>query len=165
MKRNGWQCEALEKSIVADDPATPNRVQRMLFVPNDVPALSDKKIVNKFSEFMTDTYGKVNLAINKLISKSDGDEKIALYPASHLIFSALNESKLAEANIVGIFDIDTKKHGKVIQGIEVFPAEKLIEASPSLILVFSMAYEREIRDSFSKMGLTAEVISITQLIE
>ena len=99
MKRNGWQCEALEKSIVADDPATPNRVQRMLFVPNDVPALSDKKIVNKFSEFMTDTYGKVNLAINKLISKSDGDEKIALYPASHLIFSALNESKLAEANI------------------------------------------------------------------
>ena len=53
----------------------------------------------------------------------------------------------------------------MIRGIEVFPAEKLIEASPSLILVFSMAYEREIRDSFSKMGLTAEVISITQLIE
>ena len=165
MKRNGWQCEALEKSIVADDPATPNRVQRMLFVPNDVPVLSDKKIVNKFSEFIEDTYGKVNSAINKLISKPGGYETIALYPASHLIFSALNESKLAEANIMGIFDIDIKKHGKVIKGIEVFPVEKLIEASPSLILVFSMAYEREIRNSFSKMGLTADVISITQLME
>ena len=133
--------------------------------PNYTAVLSNKKIVNKFSEFMTNTYGKVNLEINKLISKFGRGRKIALYPASHLIFSALNESKLAEANIVGIFDIDTKKHGKVIRGIEVFPAEKLIEASPSLILVFSMAYEREIRDSFSKMGLTAEVISITQIME
>ena len=57
--------------------------------PNYTAVLSNKKIVNKFSEFMTNTYGKVNLEINKLISKFGRGRKIALYPASHLIFSAL----------------------------------------------------------------------------
>jgi len=30
--------------------------------------------------------------------------------------------------------------------------------------LFTMGYEREIRNSFNEMGLTSEVISITQLL-
>ena len=165
MKRLGWQCEAVEKSIEADDPATPNRVQRLLFKPNKVPALFDNRIVNYFKVFYEDTYGKSNMTINTLLSKINENKKIALYPASHLTFTALNESKLIEANIIGIFDIDPKKHGKFIGNIEVFPAGKLKSASPDLILLFTMAYEREIRNSFLEMGMDTEVISISQLIE
>jgi hypothetical protein len=165
MKRLGWQCESIEKSIHQDDPATPNRVQRLLFKPSKVPALFENKIVECFQGFYKNTYGKSNEAINTLLSNINPDKKIALYPASHLTFSALNESKLSQANIEGIFDIDPKKHGKVIGSIEVYPAEKLLDISPDLILLFTMGYEREIRDSFADMGVTAEVISISQLIE
>jgi SAM-dependent methyltransferase len=165
MKRLGWQCEAVEKSVEADDPATPNRVQRLLFKPNKVPDLFDDRVVDYFKEFYQDTYGGSNVAINTLLSKINENKKIALYPASHLTFTALNESKLTEANIVGIFDIDPKKHGKVIGNIEIFPADNLISVSPDLILLFTMGYEREIRNSFAEMGIDAEVISISQLIE
>ena len=164
MKRLGWQCEAVEKSIVADDPATPNRVQRLLFRPTTIPILNDSQIVNTIQNFYQDVYGKGNAAINKLISNIDKNKKVALYPASHLTFAALNESELKQANIIGMFDIDIKKHGKVIEGIEVFPAENLKECMPDLILLYTMGYEREIKNSFNEMELTSEVVSISQLL-
>ena len=164
MKRLGWQCEAVEKSIVADDPATPNRVQRLLFRPTAIPVLNDSLIVKTIQNFYQDVYGKGNTAINELILNIDKNKKIALYPASHLTFAALNESNLKQANIIGMFDIDTKKHGKIIEGVEVYPAQKLKDYMPDLILLFTMGYEREIRNSFNEMGLTSEVISITQLL-
>jgi hypothetical protein len=163
MKRLGWQCEAVEKSIVADDPATPNRVQRLLFRPTAIPVLNDSLIVKTIQNFYQDVYGKGNTAINELLN-IDKNKKIALYPASHLTFAALNESNLKQANIIGMFDIDTKKHGKIIEGVEVYPAQKLKDYMPDLILLFTMGYEREIRNSFNEMGLTSEVISITQLL-
>ena len=89
---------------------------------------------------------------------------LALYPASHLTFAALLESTIGEANVVGIFDIDPKKIGKVVAGIEVIPAAKLKEVRPDMILLFTMGYEREIRESFKEMGLDSEVISIMQML-
>jgi hypothetical protein len=46
----------------------------------------------------------------------------------------------------------------------VFPPEALKDHQPDLILVFTMGYEREIRESFITLGLTSRVISITELV-
>ena len=164
MRRMGWQCEAVEKSIVADDPATPNRVQRLLFTPSDFIGRKNSNIGYYVSRFYNDVYGQGNIAINKLIAGLDRSKKLALYPASHLTFAALCESDLLDANLVGIFDIDSKKHGKVVEGVEVYPADRLKECEPDIILLFTMGYEREIRNSFDEMGVEAEVISISQII-
>ena len=164
MRRNGWQCAAVEKSIVADDPATPNRAQRLLFRPTRVVGQGNAKIVEQFQQFYQDCYGRGIRRLDDLVAAIDKGKRIALYPASHLTFTALLESTIGEANVAGIFDVDPKKNGKVVAGFEVFPAAKLKEVRPDIILLFTMGYEREIRESFKEMGLTSEVISITQLL-
>lgn len=165
LRRAGWQCEVVEKSICPDDPATPNRVIRILAKPSPVASLGDKNIVEDFHKSYLKHYNAGNRAINNHIGKLDKNKTIALYPASHLTFTALLETELRNANIIGIFDIDPKKHGRKISGIEVFPAEKLKDVMPDLILLFSMAYEREMRDYFKLLGLTSEVISIEQFLK
>ena len=164
MRRNGWQCEVVEKSIVADDPATPNRVQRLLFRPTRLAGPGDVKIVEQFQQYYHNFHERGIRKLDKLIADIGKGKRIALYPASHLTFTALNESILCEANIVGIFDIDSKKHGKTVAGIQVFPAFKLKEVEPDIILLFTLGYEREIRESFQAMGLASEVISISQML-
>lgn len=165
MRRNGWQCEAVQKSIEADDPATPNRAQRFIFRPATTPALGDPSIAGAFHGFLDRHYERANRAIDALVAGLDGSQRVALYPASHLTFSALLETRLREANVVGIFDIDAKKHGKSVDGFQVRPAADLAALQPDLILLFTMAYEREIRESFAAMGLTGTVTSITQLLQ
>jgi hypothetical protein len=164
MRRNGWQCEALEKSIKADDPTTPNRVQRLLFQPMSLVEKNNEKIADQFKNFYQDHYLRGILKLDNLVSTIGEEKTIALYPASHLTFTALLESNISKANIVGIFDIDPKKIGKLVTGIEIFPAISLQYVKPDIILLFTMGYEHEIRQSFKKMNLTAEVISITQLL-
>jgi hypothetical protein len=163
--RTGWQCEVVEKNICPDDPATPNRVIRLLAQPSPIASFGDKKIVEDFHKSYVDHYEAGNRAINGLVKKLEKNKTIALYPASHLTFTALLETELHSANIIGMFDIDPKKHGRIISGIEVFPAEKLKDIMPDLILIFTMAYEREIRDYFKSLGLTSEVISIEQFLQ
>jgi 2-polyprenyl-3-methyl-5-hydroxy-6-metoxy-1,4-benzoquinol methylase len=165
MKRHGWQAEALEKSLDDNDPATPNRVQRHIFKPSAIPKLHDKNIVQSFRDYYEDNYEYANTRISELIVKIGPEKTIALYPASHLTFTALNESNIKNANVVGMFDIDTKKHGKIVSSIPVKAAEELKRVQPDIILLFTMAYEKEIRESFAEMGLTAEVLSIAQLIK
>lgn len=164
LRRTGWVCHALDKSIADDDPATPNRVQRVICRRAHAPNPGDAAIVGAFRRFLTDNYEQANRAIDALVGRLDRRKRIALYPASHLTFSALLETRLREANIIGMFDIDTKKHGKTVDGIIVRPATELRDEQPDLVLVFTMAYEREIRESFAAMGLRSEVISITQLL-
>jgi len=164
MRKMGWQCEAVEKSIVADDPATPNRVQRLLFTPSVYKCRGGSDVADYVKRFYNEVYAYGNVAIDKLVAGLDKSKKVALYPASHLTFSALCESDLREANLIGIFDIDTKKHGKVVEKIEVYPADRLKVCEPDIILLFTMGYEREIRNSFDEMGVEAEVISISQII-
>ena len=47
----GWQLEALEKSINENDPATPNRVQRIIVKRSKLPLPGDQKIVTHFNKF------------------------------------------------------------------------------------------------------------------
>ncbi len=164
LRRTGWQVEALEKSIHPDDPATPNRVQRIVARPSKLPLPGDGAIADVFRAFAAVQYDGWKTALNKLLAGEAAGKSIALYPASHLSFEALTESKLGEAKVLGMFDIDAKKQGREILGIKVFPPEALKVHQPDLILVFTMGYEREIRESFTALGLTSRVISITELI-
>lgn len=164
LHRTGWQVEALEKSIHPDDPATPNRVQRIVARPTKLPLPGKGAIAETFRAFAVVQYDGWKVALNKLLAGEASGKSIALYPASHLTFEALNESKLREAHLLGLFDIDTKKQNREFLGLKVFSPEALKVYQPDLILVFTMGYEREIRESFTAMGLTSRVISITEMV-
>ncbi len=164
LARLGWRIEALEKSIHPDDPASPNRVQRIIAQPSHIPRPGSSAIVDAFRAFARVQYDGWRIAINALLDGEFAGKKIALYPASHLTFEALAESNLSRANLVGMYDIDVKKQGQKILGLNVYPPNELKIAKPDVIFVFTMGYEREIRDSFDAMGLTAKVISITELV-
>ena len=164
LARLGWRLEALEKSIHPDDPASPNRVQRIIAQPSLIPRPGSSEIVDAFRAFARVQYDGWRIAINALLDGEFAGKKIALYPASHLTFEALAESNLSRANLVGMYDIDVKKQGQKILGLNVYAPGELKKADPDVIFVFTMGYEREIRDSFDAMGLTAKVISITELV-
>lgn len=161
LRRTGWQVESLEKSIHPDDPATPNRVQRIVASPIK---LGDAAIVEAFRAFAAVQYDGWKTALNNLLTEYAG-KSVALYPASHLTFEAITESHLSEARLLGMFDIDAKKQGREILGLKVFPPAELKVQHPDLILLFTMGYEREIRESFAALGLTCRVVSIIELID
>lgn len=164
LRRIGWQVDALEKSINPEDPATPNRVLRVVAHPTKLPLLGDASIVDFFSTFSALHYDGWKTVLNKLLDDDAIGSSIALYPASHLTFEALVETRLGEFNILGMFDIDVKKQGREILGLKVFSPVVLKDYQPDFILIFTMAYEPEIRESFKAMGLTSRVISISELI-
>ncbi|RXK53006.1 methyltransferase domain-containing protein [Oleiharenicola lentus] len=164
LRRTGWNCTGLEKSIEADDPATPNRVQRLIVEPTALPAPGDPAIAGSVGDFLGDYRRRLFGRLEALIAGWGPQRRIAFYPASHLSFSALLEADLRQANLIGLYDIDPKKHGRAVQGVTIHPAEALREHQPDVIVIFTMAYEREIRESFARMGLTAEIISATALV-
>ncbi len=165
LKRNGFSCETMEKSIIADDPATPNRVVRILAKRSAVSELGSPKIVDDVQQFYAANYDYVNKAVNALVAKLGSQKTVALYPASHQTFMTLYESDLIKANIIGMFDIDAKKHGKKVRGIEIFPSEKLKEVQPDVILLLTFgAFAFEIIKYFKSMGLKADVITLNQIL-
>ena len=164
LRRTGWQAEALEKSIHSDDPATPNRVLRIVVKPARQPLPGDATIVDVFRRFSARQHDGWKVALNKLLDGEAAEKSIALYPASHLTFEALTESNLGHAHVLGMFDIDVKKQGSKILGLNVYPPQALKNQQPDLILVFTMGYEQEIRESFTAMGLRSRVISIADLV-
>ncbi|MBN1548071.1 MAG: methyltransferase domain-containing protein [Syntrophaceae bacterium] len=165
LRRLGWQIDAVEKSIHPDDPATPNRVQRLLARRTLLPQLGSDNIADLFKRYAAVNYDAWKHALNRMVLELGENTSIALYPASHLTFEALAESNLRSANIIGMFDIDQKKQGKEIMGIKVFPPDVLKMKAPDMILIFTMGYEREIRESFTAMGLSAKVVSVTELVQ
>lgn len=163
LHRMGWQVEALEKSIHPHDPATPNRVLRVIARRTDLPRPGNPEVVEIFRRFSAIHHDGWKAKLNSLLADFEG-KSIALYPASHLTFEAIIESKLGDANVLGMFDIDAKKHGSEILGLTVFPPEDLTLKKPDLILLFTMGYEQEIRESFFSLGVTCPVVSISELI-
>lgn len=164
LRRTGWNCTGLEKSLVADDPATPNRVQRLIVEPTALPVPGEPTIAATVRDFLGDYRQRLFGRLESLIAGWGPQRRIAFYPASHLSFSALLEADLSRANLIGLYDIDTKKHGRTVRGVQIHPAESLREHQPDVIVIFTMAYEREIRESFTRMGLNAEIISATTLV-
>ena len=104
--RNGWQVTALEKSIFPNDPATPNRVQRIIAKSSNLPPLGDVSIVKTFQAFSKVQYDGWKFALNNLLESNGLGKSIALYPASHLTFEALTETRLGEKYILGFFYVN-----------------------------------------------------------
>ena len=102
--------------------------------------------------------------LNKIIEKNK-NKKIALYPASHLTFEAILNSELSKSNLIGMYDLDQKKHNQVFLNTKVFEPSRLKVDNPEIIFIFTLAYEPEIRKSFLDMGLNCKVISINDLIK
>lgn len=164
MSRQGYQCNALEKSINRNDPATPNRVMRFVFKKLNVPKLGNSDFANYFNTFRENRYELANKKLNDLFNSIDPDKTIAFYPASNLSFSAVLETDINKHNFIGYFDSDSKKHGKEFIGYGVYSAKMLAEVQPDYIFIFSQAYEPEIRDSFKEMKLISTIYSITEIL-
>lgn len=164
LQSTGWQIEALEKSIHADDPATPNRVQRIAASASSLPLPGEMAILDTFRAFAALQHDGWKTAVNDLLDREAAGKSIALYPASHLTYEALAETNLGKTSVIGMFDIDVKKQGKEILGLKVYPPSELKMMQPDLILLFTMGYEREIRNSFTAMGVKGRVISVTDII-
>jgi hypothetical protein len=162
LSRAGWIIESLEKSIVDNDPATPSRVLRVL-AKKAPPSLSDTK--SHFHDFVSKTYDCANHYIDTWVETNTQDIKVGLYPASHLTFSALLETSICNADIVGIFDIDEKKSGISVAGIEVQHSEVLVDVQPDVIFLFTLAYEEEIKKYLRGLGVNAEIISLSGLLK
>jgi hypothetical protein len=137
---------------------------RIIAQPAGQPLPGDVTVADTFRSFSSRQHNLWIVALNKLLDGELAEKSIALYPASHLTFEALTESKLGNAQVLGMFDIDVKKQGSKILGLNVYPPESLKTYQPDLILVFTMAYEQEIRESFVAMGLCSRVISISELV-
>jgi hypothetical protein len=161
LRRSGWLTHALLKSIEPDDPATPNRVMRLMAAPAPAHGKTDVR----FGEYFRERLQKAHRNLDAILQDLEPGSSIALYPASHLSFSALLDSRLPEFNVLGYFDIDEKKHGEEHLGLSVFPAGELKEKKPDLIFIMTLAYEPEVRDSFEKMELGSQVYSMRQLLE
>ena len=160
---NNFHIESLEKSIVADDPTCPSRVVRVIAEFNNIPYFS-----NKFTVFFSNFYSKTSINwignLKKMLNKFK-KKKVAFYPASALTFAAIKKSDLSKVTVTGIYDIDKKKQNKKNLGYPVYDSIKLKKDEPDLVLIFSMAYEPEIRRSLKRMKLKAKIISIQNLIE
>lgn len=165
LKQHGFMIETQEKSIVADDPATPNRVVRLIAKPSSYRWTKKDILKDEFKNFYKINHEKVNEAVNQLVAKLDKRKKVALYPASHQTFMTILESDILKANIIGMFDIDQKKHGRVVNGVKVFPAEQLKQENPDLILLLTYGgFEFEIKKFFNSLGLKSEIITLRQLL-
>jgi len=164
MRKNGYHCHALEKSIHPDDPATPNRVMRFIFKKSVAPNFGSVEFAKFFQSFKEERYEYANKKLNRIYKEIGEKKTIAFYPASNLSFSAVLETEIEKFNLIGYFDSDKKKHGKSFLGYQVFPAESLVKKEPDYIFIFTQAYEPEIRDSFKKMNIKSTIYSITDIL-
>ena len=159
---HGFSIEALEKSVNPNDPATPNKVLRVIAKLN----LKDKResIKNQFNDYAEkQLFGWIK-ELNEVL-RENKNKSIALYPASHLSFDAILNSNLKKYNLLGLYDLDKKKHNKKYLDLKVFPTNQLITDNPDIVLLFTLAFEPEIRKSFCDLGLTSKVISLNELIK
>ena len=163
LRRTRWQVEALEKSIEPNDPATPNRVMRIIARRTTLPDLGDEVIVDTFRQFSEGHHNNWKTELN-VILKGINEKTVALYPASHLTFAAITETDLMQSNVIGMYDIDEKKQGSKILGVEVFSPDILKQHQPDLVLIFTMAFEPEIRQNLKELGLSGRIVSISELV-
>ncbi len=165
LNRYGWKIEALEKSIDKDDPATPNRVLRVIAKKSILPLPLDKSIVQSFKSFALDYHEGWKKRLNKILKYELNEKKIALAPASHLTYLALTESNLKDADVVGMFDSNINKINKEVLGINIYSHEKIREFDVDIIIIFSLAYEPEIKKKFSEINNNFKFLSINDLIK
>ncbi len=160
--RLGWTCDALEKSICASDPATPNRVLRAIFrkPANGVASAGDT--AEAFKRRYLPFYDSINEKITRLLAAHPG-KPLALYPASHLSHSLLIETELS-SRVIGMFDIDTKKQGRAFNGVQVYAPETLEKFQPTIVLITTMAYENEIKDYLATLNISAIILGIKDLM-
>jgi len=163
LRDNGFIVDGMEKDITPEFLNTSNRVMRVVAKPTHLAGLNQNDIKYDFKHYH-DVYMRIYVDLNNRLDKVPNTSKIALYPGSHLTFEALFHSNLKNRNVVGIFDIDERKHGKKVMDIPILPPEKLMEMQPNIVFILTMgAYEREIFNYVSSLQLGAEIVSWSEL--
>lgn len=150
----------LEKSIHPDDPATPNRVVRLLFREN---SQLDEPVHITFGTHYEQYQNKWYRRVDALL-RENPTASFAIYPSSHLSYDTVLNTDLNSDNCHGYFDIDDKKVGKEYLSLLTHNAECIGETDLDYIFLCTMAYEPEIRDFLKKKGSKAHIVSIMSTI-
>mgnify|MGYP003951382933 CR=1 FL=1 len=149
-----------EKSIHPEDPATPNRVVRLLFRQNsqlDYPV--HITFGTHYEQYQNQWYRKVDALL-----RENPEASFAIYPSSHLSYDTVLNTNLSRDNCLGYFDIDQKKVGEEYLSLLTHNAECIGEAELDYIFLCTMAYEPEIRDFIKEKGSKAHIVSIMSTI-
>lgn len=115
-----------------------------------IKKMADKRYLN----------GYANLGETKIIQiKNDISEKCHLLENSYSIFgigengcNCLNVLRKLGMQVVGLFDNDSSKWGKEVEGVTVKNPQEIAE-SDTIVLVASQYYEEEIFEQLAGMGL------------
>lgn len=158
---NFWSVVAFENSICRNDPATPNRVLRLMASPPKDKYNLGYDLNRRFKDHYIPINDSLKKDILEIFDKYPG--KIALYPASHLSFSMILENNVPTDRLIGLFDIDKKKQGEKFLDFLIYPPEKLLDFQPEFILITTMAYEDEIKDYLSTLPIVSNFLSLKDL--
>jgi SAM-dependent methyltransferase len=107
-----------------------------------------------FAEAHTD---KVEQWRNKLRDQLSGGGRVVVWGAGSKGNTFLN---LVGNGVLGIVDINPKKHGKFVAGAgqPIIKPEQLRDTAPSTVVIMNPAYQEEIRAHLSELGLYPEVL-------
>ena len=73
----GYSLIAIEKSINKDDPATPNRVMRLILKKTKKPLFGDKKFVKYFKSYYKEKHDQGKINLNKIYSMIGEKKSVA----------------------------------------------------------------------------------------
>ncbi len=164
LKRNGFVLEHLEKSQW-EEFATPNRVIRAIAQRSSVARLGEGKIIEDFRAHYRVKMESF-LALDRILERLPEDTVIGLYPGAAHTFTALRETGLPKFKVSGIYDIDSKKQGRVFEGITIKAPEKLLSDAPDLVFVLTQGrFELEIAEYLTELGVQAKILTYSNLPE
>jgi len=159
----GFRIMAIERSINKNDPATPNRVLRLIFSRDLGPSHGDIKFLNHFNSYYDKKHKFGINNLNKIYSKIGKNKTVAFFPASNLSYTAIIESEINKINFIGYFDSDEKKKGQNYLEFKVFSPNQLKEINPDVIFIFSEAFEPEIRELINSVNIFPKIYSYTKI--
>lgn len=163
LKKSGFITEQIEKSIWKEYRSTPNRVLRVLARPSKLAKLDEAKIVNDVRDFdnkLMSVYRKIDVQLKRIPRNA----RIALCPGAGFTFEALLHTDLKKRDVVGIYDIDSRKHGKKIQGVRIFPREQLSLHRPDIILILTYGgFEQEIKEYIESLKIEPKIICWSEI--
>jgi len=100
--------------------------------------------------------------LNERFSEQDPASRPALYGASWLADQIIRKTCLNAKRVVGIFDIDPKKHGTEMHGIPVYAPEQISEIQPDAMIIASSS-EEPIKRRLNELGYTGTIVTWSEL--
>jgi len=112
-----------------------------------------RKIIDSYKVARLRTLIKISKKIESALSKADGDKRVVIWGAGQHTYDILRLTMLqADADLLFV-DSDPQKHLSGFLGQPVFSPSELPKLNPSLVLVSSYAFQKDIATQLENMGV------------